>query len=84
MPDRRRWACPNHVFSSVAKAVFESPESQMADTAGIQLTLSLAYAAYSLKEYKKMDLGEQWVPYVAMSWSWLSYSFCDPLKPPCL
>jgi hypothetical protein len=30
----------------------------MADTAGIQLTLSLAYTAYSLKEYKKMDLGE--------------------------
>jgi uncharacterized membrane protein YfcA len=30
----------------------------MADTAGLQLTISLAYSAYSLKEYKKMDIGK--------------------------
>jgi len=29
----------------------------MADTAGLQLSLSLAYSIYSLKEMKKMDLG---------------------------
>lgn len=39
------------------KAVLESPDAQMADTAGLQLSLSLAYSIYSLKEFKKMDLG---------------------------
>ena len=39
------------------QAVLETPDAQLADTAGLQLTLSLLYSVYSLKEYKKMDIG---------------------------
>lgn len=36
----------------------ESPEAQLGDTAGTQLTLALAYSVYTLKENKRLGWGE--------------------------
>ncbi|KAG2442418.1 hypothetical protein HXX76_002504 [Chlamydomonas incerta] len=43
---------------ALAQAVLESPDAQLADTAGLQLSLALGYAVYSLRENKKMGLGK--------------------------
>ena len=40
------------------QASFESPQAQMADTAGFQLAIALTYAVYSLRENKGIDLGK--------------------------
>lgn len=43
---------------SLAQALLESPDAQLADTAGLQMALGIGYAAYSLKENKRMGLGK--------------------------
>ncbi|KXZ56966.1 hypothetical protein GPECTOR_1g872 [Gonium pectorale] len=43
---------------AVAQAVLESPDAQLADTAGLQMALALGYAVYSLRENKRMGLGK--------------------------
>ena len=43
--------------TSPPQAVLESQDAQLADTAGLQLSLALGYAVYSLRENKKMGLG---------------------------
>lgn len=43
---------------ALAQALLESPDAQMADTAGLQMAMALGYTAYSLKENKRMDLGK--------------------------
>jgi hypothetical protein len=42
----------------IAQVLFESPESQLADSAGLQLALGLAFAIYTFRAKKKMELGK--------------------------
>lgn len=43
---------------ALGQALLESPDAQLAETAGLPLALALAYAIYSLKENKGMQLGK--------------------------
>ncbi|GAX79759.1 hypothetical protein CEUSTIGMA_g7200.t1 [Chlamydomonas eustigma] len=43
---------------AVVQATLESPSAQLSETAGVQLSLALAYSVYTLKENKKMELGK--------------------------
>lgn len=42
---------------ALVQALTESPEAQLGDVAGLQLTAALAYAGYSFKENKRLSLG---------------------------
>lgn len=51
------------VFSALAvwcivQAIVESPQAQLGDTGGFQLTLALLYSVYTFKENKRMGLGK--------------------------
>jgi hypothetical protein len=50
--------CSGSDHQLFCQAVFESPDAQLADTAGLQMALALGYSVYTMKENKKMDLGE--------------------------
>jgi hypothetical protein len=40
------------------QASFETPQAQMSDTAGLQLSIAITYTVFSLRENKGMDLGK--------------------------
>ncbi|GLC38656.1 hypothetical protein PLESTB_000457000 [Pleodorina starrii] len=43
---------------ALAQVLLESPDAQLADTAGLQMALALGYSVYSLRENKRMELGK--------------------------
>ncbi len=43
--------------SPTPQALLESPDAQLADTAGLQMAVALGYCVYSLRENKRMGLG---------------------------
>lgn len=42
------------------QALVESPQSQMADFGGVQLSLAMAYAVYTLRDQRNLSMGEPW------------------------
>jgi hypothetical protein len=48
-------------MASFPQAVLEQPAVQLGDTAGLQLSLALAYSIYSFKESKRMGLGRSFL-----------------------
>ncbi len=56
---------------ALVQALLETPEQQLAETAGFPLALALAYGIYTLKENKNMQLGK----HTHTQWSIGCYSF---------